>query len=82
MAGYSQNHLLAFKLNDVRNALTPEKASRFLKLSLPTTFNFFAWAAGIFSYHAIMGQTGVQGLAALSVITLLKDLDNPLVIGT
>ena len=78
---YSQNHLLAFKWNDILNALTQEKVSRFLKLSLPTTFNFFSWAAGIFSYHAIMGQTGVQGLAALSVMTPVDQISFSLLIG-
>ncbi len=78
---YSQNHLLAFRLDVIRSALTQDKVIRFLKLSLPTTFNFFAWAAGMFSYHAIMGQTGVQGLAALSVMTPVDQLSFSLLIG-
>ncbi|PWI33992.1 MATE family efflux transporter [Vibrio albus] len=78
---YSKSHLLAFRLEDIRNAFIHSKVSRFLKLSLPTTFNFFAWSAGIFSYHAIMGQTGVQGLAALSVMTPVDQISLSLVIG-
>ena len=79
---YSKDHLLAFRLPDIRVALHAEKVSRFLKLSIPTTFNFFMWAAGMFAYHAIMGQTGVQGLAALSVMTPVDSIALSLLIGT
>lgn len=79
---YSKNHLLAFKFQDVLIALRGNKLSRFLKLSLPTTCNFFMWAAGMFTYHAIMGQTGVQGLAALSVMTPVDSIALSLLIGT
>jgi putative MATE family efflux protein len=78
---YSRSHLLAFRLVDIGHAFTRYKVTRFLKLSLPTTFNFFVWSAGIFSYHAIMGQTGVQGLAALSVMTPVDQISLSLVIG-
>lgn len=41
---YWKKHLLAFKGADVMAAATVQKVVRFLKLSLPTTFNFLAWA--------------------------------------
>ncbi|MGF1756033.1 MATE family efflux transporter, partial [Vibrio makurazakiensis] len=77
---YFKKHLLAFGLADIR-AASFEKVSRFLKLSLPTTFNFLAWAGGLFAYHAIMGQSGVQGLAALSVMTPVESISLSLLIG-
>lgn len=79
---YSRDNLLAFRLCDVRIAMQGTKVYRFLKLSLPTTFNFFIWAAGMFTYHAIMGQTGVQGLTALSVMTPVDSIALSLLIGT
>ena len=79
---YSRKNLLAFNWGDVKVALTSDKVSRFLKLSLPTTFNFFTWAAGIFAYSAIMGQTGVQGLAALAVMVPVDSIAFSLLIGT
>ncbi|WED22986.1 MATE family efflux transporter [Vibrio sp. JC009] len=79
---YAKKHLLAFGLKELAIVMDSEKVRRFLKLSLPTTFNFFAWAAGIFSYHALMGQTGVQGLAALSVMTPVDQISFSLLIGT
>ncbi|WP_413284364.1 MATE family efflux transporter [Vibrio sp. MA40-2] len=79
---YKKNYLLAFRISDIKIAFSTEKISRFLKLSLPTTLNFFTWAAGIFAYHAIMGQTGVQGLAALSVMTPVDSIGISLLIGT
>ena len=78
---YLSKHLLAFKLCDIKAAATVEKVVRFLKLSLPTTFNFLAWAGGLFAYHAIMGQSGVQGLAALSVMTPVESISLSLLIG-
>ncbi len=79
---YKSKSLLAFTLSDVKVAFTSEKVSRFLRLSLPTTLNFFTWAAGLFAYHAIMGRTGVQGLAALSVMTPVDSIGISLLIGT
>ena len=78
---YSKKHLLAFGIEDIRAIIDWHKISRFLKLSLPTTFNFFAWAGGLFVYHAIMGQSGVQGLAALSVMTPVESISLSLLIG-
>lgn len=78
---YWKQHLLAFKRADVIAAATLDKVVRFLKLSLPTTFNFLAWAGGLFAYHAIMGQSGVQGLAALSVMTPVESISLALLIG-
>jgi len=78
---YSKKHLLAFGLTDLRNVLELSNVIRFLKLSLPTTFNFLAWSGGLFVYHAIMGQTGVQGLAALSVMTPVESISLSLLIG-
>lgn len=78
---YLRKHLLAFGLSDIRAAASIDKISRFLKLSMPTTFNFLAWAGGLFAYHAIMGQSGVQGLAALSVMTPVESISLALLIG-
>ncbi|QIL86409.1 MATE family efflux transporter [Vibrio sp. HDW18] len=78
---YGKQHLMAFGWLDIKAVLDWPKISRFLRLSLPTTFNFLAWAAGLFTYHAIMGQTGVQGLAALSVMTPVESISLSLLIG-
>ncbi len=78
---YGKKHLLAFGLADLRNVIELSNVIRFLKLSLPTTFNFLAWSGGLFVYHAIMGQTGVQGLAALSVMTPVESISLSLLIG-
>lgn len=78
---YSKKHLLAFGMNDIKAACYWDNIVRFLKLSMPTTFNFLAWAGGLFAYHAIMGQSGVQGLAALSVMTPVESISLSLLIG-
>lgn len=78
---YAKKHLLAFGIEDIRQVLTLPRVVKFLKLSLPTTFNFLAWAGGLFAYHAIMGQSGVQGLAALSVMTPVESISLALLIG-
>jgi len=78
---YSKKHLLAFGFADLRKVIELNNVIRFLKLSLPTTFNFLAWSGGLFVYHAIMGQTGVQGLAALSVMTPVESISLSLLIG-
>lgn len=78
---YAKKHLLAFGIDDIRAIIEWPTISRFLKLSLPTTFNFLAWAGGLFVYHAIMGQSGVQGLAALSVMTPVESISLSLLIG-
>lgn len=78
---YAKKHLLAFGMTDIRNVLEWERVAKFLRLSLPTTFNFFAWAGGLFAYHAIMGQSGVQGLAALSVMSPVESIALALLIG-
>ncbi|MBA5761564.1 MATE family efflux transporter [Vibrio sp. 404] len=76
-----KKHLLAFSISDIRTTLKIDKVSRFLKLSMPTTLNFLAWAGGLFVYHAIMGQSGVQGLAALSVMTPVESISLAMLIG-
>ncbi|BDR13863.1 MATE family efflux transporter [Vibrio sp. STUT-A11] len=78
---WAKKHILAFGWNDIRAGLVLEKITRFLSLSLPTTFNFLAWAGGLFVYHAIMGQAGVQGLAALSVMTPVESIALAMMIG-
>ncbi|MDC5848472.1 MATE family efflux transporter [Vibrio europaeus] len=78
---YAKKHLLAFSANDLRHVLEWTRVIKFLKLSLPTTFNFLAWAGGLFAYHAIMGQSGVQGLAALSVMSPVESIALALLIG-
>ncbi|WP_322802773.1 MATE family efflux transporter [Vibrio alfacsensis] len=74
-------HTIAFGFEDIRASLVINRIKRFLTLSLPTTFNFLAWAGGLFAYHAIMGQAGVQGLAALSVMTPVESLALAMMIG-
>lgn len=76
-----KQHLLAFGVDDIRRVIEWNRVIKFLKLSLPTTFNFLAWAGGLFAYHAIMGQSGVQGLAALSVMTPVESIALALLIG-
>lgn len=76
-----KQHLLAFRFADIQATLRLDKVRRFLKLSMPTTLNFLAWAGGLFAYHAIMGQSGVQGLAALSVMTPIESISLALLIG-
>lgn len=76
-----KKHLLAFSIEDIRSTLKIDKVVRFLKLSMPTTLNFLAWAGGLFVYHAIMGQSGVQGLAALSVMTPVESISLAFLIG-
>ncbi|ELR67788.1 Na+ driven multidrug efflux pump [Photobacterium marinum] len=78
---YSRRHLLAFGFSVLLEVLDWVKIKRFLSLSLPTTFNHLAWSAGIFVYHAIIGQAGVQGLAALSVMTPIESFSLALIIG-
>ncbi|ANW25602.1 MATE family efflux transporter [Vibrio coralliilyticus] len=78
---YAKKHLLAFGTKDIKAVIQWERVVRFLKLSLPTTFNFLAWAGGLFAYHAIMGQSGVQGLAALSVMSPVESIALALLIG-
>ncbi|MGR5192848.1 MATE family efflux transporter [Vibrio rotiferianus] len=78
---WRKKHTIAFGLSDLVAILVVDKIIRFLKLSLPTTFNFLAWAGGLFAYHAIMGQAGVQGLAALSVMTPVESIALAMMIG-
>lgn len=78
---YGKKHLLAFGREDIIAVINKEKVTKFLSLSLPTTFNFLAWSGGLFAYQAIMGQTGVQGLAALAVMTPIESMSLALMIG-
>ncbi|MCG9752156.1 MATE family efflux transporter [Vibrio brasiliensis] len=78
---YLRKHLLAFGFDDLRHVVEWTRVVKFLKLSMPTTFNFLAWAGGLFAYHAIMGQSGVQGLAALSVMSPVESIALALLIG-
>lgn len=78
---HSRNHLLAFRFTVLIEVFDWSKIKQFLSLSLPTTFNHLAWSAGIFVYHAIIGQAGVQGLAALSVMTPIESFSLALLIG-
>ncbi|MDA0116630.1 MATE family efflux transporter [Vibrio sp. T11.5] len=78
---YAKKHLLAFGAHDLKAVIQWQRVVRFLTLSLPTTFNFLAWAGGLFAYHAIMGQSGVQGLAALSVLSPVESIALALLIG-
>ncbi|WP_318454412.1 MATE family efflux transporter [Photobacterium leiognathi] len=78
---YGRKHLLAFNFSTIKSVCNQKDISRFLKLSLPITFNHLAWAGGIFVYHAIIGQLGVDGLAAMSVITPIESLSLAMLIG-
>ncbi|MDR9825550.1 MATE family efflux transporter [Vibrio sp. FNV 38] len=78
---YGKKHLLAFGRADISAVLNKEKIHKFLSLSLPTTFNFLIWSGGLFAYQAIMGQTGVQGLAALAVMTPIESMSLAMMIG-
>ncbi len=46
---YWKKHLLWFGYQEMRAVCNRETVSRFLKLSLPTTCNFLAWAGGLFA---------------------------------
>ncbi|WP_428751615.1 MATE family efflux transporter [Vibrio cionasavignyae] len=76
-----KQHLLNFGLQDIIQACQFSHISRFAKLSIPTTINFLTWAAGLFCYTAIMGQTGDQGLVALSVITPIEAFSLSFLVG-
>lgn len=78
---YSKKYAVAFGGQDVINCLTISRLSHFLKISVPTTLNFLVWAAGLFACHAIMGQTGVLGLVALSVVAPIESFALSVVIG-
>lgn len=67
-----KNHQLGFGRTELKQALQLKHIRPFLSLSIPTTANFLAWAGGLFTYTAIMGQTGELGLVALSVITPIE----------
>jgi MATE family, multidrug efflux pump len=78
---YSRKHLLAFTTKTLIAVCEWQRVKRFLSLSLPTTFNHLAWSSGIFVYHAIIGQAGVEGLAALSIMTPIESLSLAMLIG-
>lgn len=78
---HHRQHLLAMNLRVLVAAVDWGKIRRFLSLSMPTTLNHLAWSFGIFAYHAIIGQSGVQGLAALSVMTPIESFALALLIG-
>jgi putative MATE family efflux protein len=78
---YYKKHPLAFSLSDVLEGVSWQKLLRFLKLSVPTTFNFLTWSGGLFVYYAIMGKSGVQGLAALSVMTPVASISLSFLLG-
>lgn len=56
----------------IQQALSIKRIRQFLALAIPTTSNFLLWAAGLFTYTAIMGKTGEQGLVVLSVIAPIE----------
>ncbi|MEZ8081584.1 MATE family efflux transporter [Enterovibrio norvegicus] len=78
---YRKNLAAAFHLQHIVEAFEPEGMKRFMSLSLPTAANHLIWSSGIFVYHAILGQAGVEGLAALSVITPIESFALALLIG-
>ncbi|MEZ9527231.1 MATE family efflux transporter [Enterovibrio norvegicus] len=78
---YRKNLAATFNLQHIIEAFEPEGMKRFMSLSLPTAANHLIWSSGIFVYHAILGQAGVEGLAALSVITPIESFALALLIG-
>lgn len=78
---YRNQMAAAFNFQHIREAFEPVGMKRFLSLSLPTAANHLIWSSGIFVYHAILGQAGVEGLAALSVITPIESFALALLIG-
>ncbi len=78
---YYKKYPVAFYLRDIAHCLKLDRVIHFLKISVPTTLNFLVWAGGLFACHAIMGQTGVLGLVAMSVITPIESFALSVVIG-
>jgi putative MATE family efflux protein len=78
---YSKKYTVAFSYQDIVNCFEVKKLANFIKISAPTTLNFLVWAAGLFACHAIMGQTGVLGLVALSVVAPIESFALSVVIG-
>lgn len=76
-----RRHLLAFRLDWLFSVVKLKHLRQFVSLSLPTTINFLLWAIGVFSYTAIMGQTGTQGLAVLSIISPIEAFSLSLLTG-
>lgn len=76
-----QNHLLALRSAVYRSVWVWQRWWRFLKLALPIGSNAFAWALGMFVYHAVIGQQGVDGLVALSVLAPIESFSLALLIG-
>lgn len=67
-----KQHTLTPTYRAMKQACRIKHIRQFLALAIPTTSNFLLWAAGLFTYTAIMGQTGEQGLVALSVISPIE----------
>ncbi|MDA9556057.1 MATE family efflux transporter [Vibrio sp.] len=78
---YGRKHLLAFSFYDIVSSLQIDEIKRFVSLSLPVTINFLFWSGGLFAYNVIMGQTGSQGLAALSAINPVESMSLSFLIG-
>jgi len=68
----TKQHTLTPSYQAIRQAFSIKHIRQFLALAIPTTSNFLLWAAGLFTYTAIMGKTGEQGLVALSVISPIE----------
>ncbi|RJG50570.1 MATE family efflux transporter [Motilimonas pumila] len=78
---YARRLGIGFYWQDCLQSLSWNKIKRFLLLALPTTFNFFTWAAGLFTYTAIMGQASQAGLVALAVMTPIEAIALSLLVG-
>lgn len=76
-----KRHLLAFSIQDLLQVINRDQIQQFFSLSLPTTLNYFVWSAGLYAYQAIMGQTGLEGLAALAVMVPIESMALALAIG-
>ncbi len=76
-----KRHLLAIRVSIYQAILQWHRWWRFLKLALPIGGNAFAWSLGMFVYHAIIGQQGVDGLVALSVLAPIESFALALLLG-
>lgn len=62
---YGKKHLMAFGWQDIKAVIDWPKISRFLRLSLPTTFNFLIWAAGLLPTTLSWGRRGSGACCAI-----------------
>jgi putative MATE family efflux protein len=76
-----KRHLLAIRMAVYQAVFQWNRWWRFLKLALPIGSNAFAWSLGMFVYHAVIGQQGIDGLVALSVLAPIESFALALLLG-